>query len=82
LLSAGCGLKGGLEAASRLQTRIQGEYGVHAAVNVNTFNGATTVSVQLDGLPPGDPKVVKAKIEALAKSEFPSAGAVIVMAQL
>jgi hypothetical protein len=71
-----------LKAASRLRDRIHAEYGVNANVHTNEHNGVLKVTIQLESLPPGSPEATRKRVEALAKSEFPSASEVIVVGKL
>jgi hypothetical protein len=76
----GCGFHSDLAALGRLRSRIHDEVGTDASVNVHSAYGSTTVTIRLDHLPPGDPKIVQTRVEALAKAEFPKTEYVVVLA--
>ena len=77
-----CNFGRDMKAIVTLQSRIQADIGVASNVNFRTVNGVTTVNIVLATLPPGDPKITKAKVEALAHAEFPHATTIVVLATL
>jgi hypothetical protein len=77
--SSGCGFHSDLAALGRLRTRIHDEVGTDASVNVHSAYGSTTVTIRLDHLPPGDPKIMQTRVEALTKAEFPKTEYVVVL---
>lgn len=78
----GCGFHSDLDALGRLRVRIHDTIGTDASVNVHTAYGSTTVTIRLEHLPAGDPKVVQTRVEALTKAEFPQTDYVVVLAKL
>ncbi len=76
---AGCGFHGEPAALAQLRSRIRTELGTNASVNVRSAYGSTTVTVRLEHLPLGDPKLVQSRVEALAKEEFPKTEYVVVL---
>jgi microcystin-dependent protein len=76
--SGGCGFHSDIAALGRLRGNIQAQIGTDSAITVHTSEGATTVTVRLAHLPPGDSKQVQAEVEALAKAEFPKTNYVVV----
>ncbi len=80
LLSA-CGFHSDVAALERLRARIHDDMGSNASVNVHTAHGRTTVTIRLDHLPARDSTQVQARVEALAKAEFPKTDYVVVLPQ-
>jgi hypothetical protein len=80
-LLLGCGFHREGAAAERLRARIQAEVGSAASVNVRSAYGSTTVTIRLEQLPAGDSKLMQARVEALAKAEFPGTEYVVVLAK-
>ena len=78
---SGCRFHRNVAALERLRTRIHGELGSEASVNVHTAYGATTVTIRLEHLPLTDSKSMQARVEALTKSEFPETDYVVVLAR-
>jgi hypothetical protein len=82
LVLSGCGFHSDIAALGRLRTRIHDQIGTDASVNVHSAYGETTVTIRLDHLPGGDPKLVQSRVEALTKAEFPKTDYVVVLARL
>jgi hypothetical protein len=80
LLSA-CGFHSDVAALERLRARIHDDIGSNASVNVHTAQGKTTVTIRLEHLPASDSTQVQARVEALAKAEFPKTDYVVVLPQ-
>ena len=77
-VSIGCGFHSDIAALDRLRSKIHEQVGTDSAITVRTSEGATTVTVRLAHLPPGDSKRMQAQVEALAKAEFPKTNYVVV----
>lgn len=73
-----CGFHSDNAGLARLRTQIREQLGTDAAVTVHTSQGATTVTVRLEHLPSADSKQVQARVEALAKAQFPKTNYVVV----
>jgi hypothetical protein len=85
LLSAawlGCGFHSDIAALGRLRGEILNQVGTDSAITVHTSEGRTTVTVRLARVPEGDPIQVQARVEALAKAEFPKTNYVVVQGRL
>ena len=82
VLLAACGFQSDNAGLARLRTQIREQLGTEAAVTVHTSQGATTVTVRLEHLPSADSKQVQARVEALAKAEFPKTNYVVVTSRL
>jgi hypothetical protein len=81
-LLGGCGFHSDIAALDRLRAKIHDDIGTDASVNVHSAYGETTVTIRLDHLPGGDPKLVQSRVEALTKAEFPKTDYVVVLAKL
>ncbi len=76
--AVGCGFHSDLAGLERLRAKIREQLGTDSAITVRTSEGATTVTVRLVHLPAGDSKQVQARVETLAKAEFPKTNYVVV----
>ena len=77
-LPSSCGFHSDVAGLERLRSKIQQQVGTDSAITVHTSEGASTVTVRLARLPPGDSVQVQALVEALAKAEFPKTNYVVV----
>jgi len=77
----GCGFHRDVAKVERLRARIHAEVGSEASVNVRSAGGSTTVTIRLERLPQTDSKLLQARVEALAKAEFPQTNYVVVLAK-
>jgi len=75
----GCGFHRDGAAVERLRAKIQAQLGSAASVNVRSAYGSTTVTIRLEQVPAGDPKVLQERVEALTKAEFPQTDYVVVL---
>ncbi len=76
-----CGFRSDNSGLTQLRAQIREQIGTDAAITVHTSEGATTVTVRLERLPSGDSKETQARVEALAKAEFPKTNYVVVTSQ-
>jgi hypothetical protein len=79
LLLLGCGFHSDIAALGRLRAEIQQQIATDSAITVHTSEGLTTVTVRLAHLPAADSMQVQARVEALAKAEFPKTNYVVVL---
>jgi len=78
-LLVGCGFQRDEAKVERLRARIRTEVGSEASVNVRSAGGSTTVTIRLERMPQTDSKLLQARVEALAKAEFPQTNYVVVL---
>jgi len=62
--------------------QIQAEFGVQSSVNARSHKGAKTVTVYLHTVPTGSSDVVKRRVEALCRAQFPDATNIVVAGKL
>lgn len=77
----GCDLAEQARAGGRLRETIRNEYKIDSHVRANSLNGVMTVTITLERLP-NDPTSARARIESLAKHEFPTAKKIVITGAL
>jgi hypothetical protein len=70
MLGACGGLKDAVDDSKQTTTALKSELGVDARVSFRTFNGRTTVAVQLAEPPSGDAAALKRNIIGIVNKKF------------